>query len=442
MAPHGTNDETAVSVALDRAVPGAMHRRIVLVVCGAAFVDFYDLTMGGAIVGTLVRIGRSTPALNSMFFSASGVGAAIGVLGAGFLADAIGRRRTLQVMLALMTVGTLLCAVAADMPQLVAARGLAAVGMGAIPTIGYVYMAEVLPSRIRGTWISAGGILIASSTSVSSMVSFYLLPIGGWRWMFFIPAVAGLLLIGAAQLVPESPRWLAQKSPRRLGRAMATLGCGEDWRTYAAAVPDNVALGSFMMPTGRAALIRSIVLAALLATGANVLSNSYIAWLPTILLSGASISRGLGENFLVALGAPFGSVLAYLLSGRVGRRSGILSATLLGLLLAIACAFIERSGGLVLLAAILMAAVNLVCTLVLSIYIPELFPTAVRARGSSVALTFSRVALIVAPFVVSALLAANGRAGVMLFLAGCLVLIAMAVVAVGPETAGRPLADR
>ncbi len=191
----------------------------------------------------------------------------------------------------------------------------------------------------------------------------------------------------------------------------------------------------------RAPVLQRLILAAGLAIAATVVSNSVVAWLPTILLVSGTVERGLGDNLVIMLGAPLGSVLGYFLIGRVRRKTALVITSVLASGLAAGCAFIDRDGGLVPVAFVLMALINLVCTIILGVYLPELFPTAVRARGSSLALTVARLVLIGTPFAMAALLAAYGRMGVMLGIATCLLAILLLTISLGVETAEGPPED-
>jgi putative MFS transporter len=446
----GLHSPTAIGATLSDLAPGASHRKMFWLICIALFVDFFDLTMGGAIAGSLLREGWTTISLNSLFFSAAGIGAAVGVFGAGILADRMGRIRVLQICLVLMTIGTLACAAAPTMPVLIAARVLAAVGMGGLPTIGYVYLSEVLPSSVRGSWISAAGIVVAASSTVASVAALYLLPMGGWRIMFLLPAVAGLLLIAALHFIPESPRWLAasgqmRKAARELGRITAVPAASHA-PTAAAATGLSVAddgRGSPAPPRAlfRPPLLRRLALATGLAVAATVISNTAVAWMPTLLLARGTVERGLSDNFIIMLGAPLGSVVGYFIMSRVSRRGAIAVTSLAAACLAAGCAYVGRESGLIPLAFVLMASINLICTIILGVYLPELFPTPLRARGSSFALTVSRLVLIVAPFATAALLIAYGRMGVMLGLTTCLLATTLLVVWIGVETSPGALDD-
>lgn len=426
----------------------AAHRRIFALLCAVLFVDFYDLTMGGAVAAGLLRAGWTTISLNSMFFSAAGLGAALGVFVAGNLADRLGRVRVLQICLALMSIGTLLCAVAPTMAFLIAARVLAAVGMGGLPTIGYVYLNEVLPARVRGAWISGAGLVVAGSSSAASLMALYLLPMGGWRIMFLMPAVAGILSIAALTVIPESPRWLAVKGQAdAAAKALARIaGSGGGFAEAKSGTPSPPiaspqAVGQGVGALFRAQFARPLSLAIGLAVAVNVTSNSAIAWLPTLLLADGTIERGLGDNLVIMLGAPLGSVIGYFIVGRVSRRGLIAGSALLATALAAACGYAGRDLGLIPLAFVLMALINLICTIVLGVYLSELFPTVLRARGSAMALTASRLSLIAAPFVMATLLDAFGRVGIMLSLTACLLVTALLVIVLGEETSRRPLAE-
>jgi MFS transporter, putative metabolite:H+ symporter len=445
----------AVGRRIDHLVPGRRHWHLWTVVCGAIFVDFYDLTMGGAIAGFLLHSHWSTLMLNSTFFSVGGLGAVIGTFCAGFLADRLGRIRTLQLFLLVIVLGTLLCALSVSMPWLIASRLLAAIGMGSVPAVGFTYLAEMTPPKIRAKWACGAAVIINCSGVVASLTAYYLLPMGGWRWMFALPAVAGLGLVWCAQAIAESPRWLAVAG--RMAESQAALawleagsaarhvkgpaGSVEDPAPIEAIIEVPAGIGEGARALFRRPLVRSLILGACIAIAANVTSNGLIAWLPTLLWSGESMSRGLGQSFLVMLGAPLGGLMGYFLADRFGRKRGLIGAALAAATLAVGCAFSTGTTAVVPLAFLLTVGISLVCTIVLGVYIPEIFPTSLRARGVSLALTASRVAMTVAPFAIAALLRDRGMTGVMLFFGACLASIGLVVQWIGIETARRGLSD-
>src|SRR3546814_6673266 len=117
----------------------------------------------------------------------------------------------------------------------------------------------------------------------------------------------------------------------------------------------------------RPPLLERLILAAGLAIAATVVSNSAVAWMPTVLLAGASIERGLGDNFVIMLGAPLGSLIGFFLLSRVSRKGALLASSLFGPVVAVACAYVERDTGLIPLSFVLMALINIVCTIILGI---------------------------------------------------------------------------
>jgi MFS transporter, putative metabolite:H+ symporter len=438
---------------IDHLVPSRRHWHLWIVVGGAIFVDFYDLTMGGAIAGFLLHSHWSTLMLNSTFFSVGGLGAVIGTFTAGFLADRIGRIRTLQLFLLVIVLGTLLCALSVSMPWLIASRLLAAVGMGSVPAVGFTYLAEMTPPKVRARWACSAAVIINCSGVAASLTAYYLLPMGAWRWMFALPAVAGIALAWRAQFIAESPRWLAVAG--RMAESQAALawleagsaarhgpaGSVEDPAPIEAVIELPASIGEGARALFRRPLAKSLILGSCIAIAANVTSNGLIAWLPTLLWSGDSMSRGLGQSFLVMLGAPLGAVVGFFLADRFGRMRGLIGAALAASALAVGCAFSAGTTAVVPLAFLLTVGMSLVCTIVLGVYIPEIFPTSLRARGSSLALTASRVGMTVAPFAIAALLRDRGMMGVMLFFGACLASIGLVVHRMGIETARRGLSD-
>lgn len=162
----------------------------------------------------------------------------------GRLGDMVGRRRTLLVALGVVTVGSVLGAVAPNVEVLIAARVLQGASLGVV-ALGISIMKDVLPDGRVGSGIA----LMSSSLGIGGAIG---LPLTGlvaqqasWRWLFAGAAVLGLVqLVLVRTLVPES----TTRSPGRfdalgavgLGGALVCLllavSKGSDWGWGSAAV--------------------------------------------------------------------------------------------------------------------------------------------------------------------------------------------------------------
>jgi SP family galactose:H+ symporter-like MFS transporter len=150
------------------------------------------------------------------------LGALIGALVAGELADSIGRKRTVLIAGAMFTVGSLVQALAPDTVVLVAGRLIIGAGVGVAAVAAPLYAAELAPTNLRGRFVSAYQLAITIGIFLAYLIDGWLSKGDSWRVMLGASAVPGLLLFGVALLAPRSPRWLMMKGRRNEAAAELT----------------------------------------------------------------------------------------------------------------------------------------------------------------------------------------------------------------------------
>jgi EmrB/QacA subfamily drug resistance transporter len=119
-------------------------------------------------------------------FTAYFVGATATVAVVGKLADLFGRRTVFLVSVGVFSIASLLCGVAASLPQLVAFRGLQGVGAGAIQTCSLIVMSDMFPPRERARWQVINSIGFATASAVGPSVGGFLADNFSWRWIFLL----------------------------------------------------------------------------------------------------------------------------------------------------------------------------------------------------------------------------------------------------------------
>jgi putative MFS transporter len=166
----------------------------------------------------------------------------------------------------------------------------------------------------------------------------------------------------------------------------------------------------------------------------------FVVWLPTLLLTqGHGISASLGFTAVMSIGAPVGALCGMALADRVGRKLSLGGFALAAAMFGAAYPF---AGSAVLLMACGFAIVTCIYAIIalgFAVYVPELFPTAYRLRGAGLCGTSGRIASAGVQFVVVALFARAGLAGVVALLVGILLVQAFVMFAFGIETARRSL---
>lgn len=216
----------AINDALDES-PGTPRQRRMWALAGAGIgLDGYDLfVMSAAIPVLRDQFGVSSPVLAAWFGGAAVVGAIPGALVSGILADRFGRRVVLRIDLLIFALTAVLCALAWNPLSLIAFRVVQGFAIGAEYPISAAIVAEVMPRRTRGRWMTAAfsfqavGMILAAA--VSTAVLMLTEDPSAWRWMLLSGVVPALVVGVLRQGLPESPRWLARKG--RIQEAMAAL---------------------------------------------------------------------------------------------------------------------------------------------------------------------------------------------------------------------------
>ncbi|BAX82596.1 sugar porter family MFS transporter [Labilibaculum antarcticum] len=150
--------------------------------------------------------------------------ATLAMMMAGPLSDKFGRRTILKYAAALYFLSAIGSAFAPNFLFLVVARMLGGFGVGASLIIAPVYIAEIAPSKLRGTMVSFNQLNIVLGITVAFFTNYMILQLGksnagwaeflqfstfNWRWMLGLEALPAIIYFVSLNFVPRSPRWLA-----------------------------------------------------------------------------------------------------------------------------------------------------------------------------------------------------------------------------------------
>jgi MFS family permease len=214
------NKRYIVAVALTVAIGGFLLGFDATVISGAVpFIKtYFDLsgTSGDLKLGWAV--------------SCLGWGALGGNAVAGFFSDRFGRKKVLIVTALLFAGSALMSALAANFTTFVISRIIAGVAVGMAILVAPVYIAEISPSRERGSLVSFNQLMIVIGISASFFSNYFLLSAGdnNWRWMLGVEAIPAALYFLLLFAVPESPRWLFGQGEASRAREILTKSCGPE----------------------------------------------------------------------------------------------------------------------------------------------------------------------------------------------------------------------
>lgn len=303
------------------------------VFAAAAFAALGGLLFGydtGVISGALIFIraqfGLST-FQQELVVSVVLVGAAVGALSGGRLADIFGRRFMLLVTALIFVAGALVCAAAPSLIVLVIGRLIVGLGIGFATSTVPIYISEVSPPQARGWQVSLFQLAITIGILAAYLVDYVFSGSMGWRWMLGLAVVPGAILGLGMIRMPESPRWLAEHDQAGLAcevlrRIRGGKNIDSEWREIQetlAEAEERGRLADLFKPSIRIALAVGIGLAIFQqVTGINTV----IYYAPLIVQS-AGISSASGAILATAgigLVNVLMTIVAMWLIDHVGRR--------------------------------------------------------------------------------------------------------------------------
>ena len=178
----------------------------------------------GVISGAILFITRQfslSSTMEEIVVSAVLVGAILGASLGGALTDRLGRRSLIMVAGVIFIASSLGTALAPTVPWLIAARVVSGIGIGLASFISPMYIAELVPARVRGALVAVNMLAITTGIVSAYLTDYALTGNGGWRWMFGLGVVPAVALTAGMLFLPDSPRWLISKA--RLDEARQAL---------------------------------------------------------------------------------------------------------------------------------------------------------------------------------------------------------------------------
>lgn len=363
-----------------------------------------------------------------IIFSIFLIGWAIGGVLFGIVADAIGRTKTLIATILIYALFTGLAALSQDWWHLALYRFLTALGIGGEWAAGATIVAEVWPEDKRA---KAAGILQSAwaagfflAAGLNLMLSDY-----GWRVLFVVGVLPAFVSILIFVWVKEPERWVKARAQE------LRAGTGQ---------------GAKLPELFRGRLLRPTLVGSVLAFVAVFGLWGATNWTPTLVralpdLQGLDRAALSGHVSYAIMALNVGALIGYLsfgpLADRFGRRP-IFALMCAGSLMMLPVTFLTpHAYAHVLLLLPLLGFFNNGIFSGFPIYLPELYPTRIRATGAGFCFNAGRVLASIGPFLTGLLVTALGSFGRAAGAIALIYLLGLAILPFAPETKGRPLPD-
>ncbi len=149
--------------------------------------------------------------LQGILVSSTLVGATIGAVLNGYLADLFGRKKILIFTAVLFFAGSIFCAAAADINILILSRFIVGFAIGIVTFATPLYLSEISPEKIRGTLVSLFQLAITIGILFSYLVNAGFSNVQyGWRWMLLFGIFPAIILGTGMLFMSDTPRWLVK----------------------------------------------------------------------------------------------------------------------------------------------------------------------------------------------------------------------------------------
>jgi putative MFS transporter len=365
----------------------------------------------------------------------------------GWLAEKKGRLFAFQGTILSFAGFTGLTALAWSPAVVFVTRFITGAGLNGFCPVDLTMVSEFSPTNQRGRFTGLIAVLWPVGAMLGLGISLYVLPHIGWRWLFVIGVLPAVLVWLIRRRVPESPRWLInQGRVEETVQSLKRLGATNEMLREELAVPDVAGAMKQEQGTLRDLLsskrIRGTILAWFLWFANLYASMSLIVWLPTIFIQiyHFSLVKSLSYTLATTTCGLAGRLLGIYLLEKAGRKFSLGYSQFLAGVCMLAFGYATDPMWL-LVAAMSMYFFNEQAGVCQMAYIPELFPTRMRMKGTAWCSATARIVAATSPILVGYLLAANRYHVVSIVFSLTLFIPFLVFMIWGPETKGRGLEE-
>jgi putative MFS transporter len=443
-------DSAQISARIER-LPMTKHQwRLFVIIATAWMFDSMDLAALTFILGPIsTEFGLSAAsagALASVSFAGMIVGASV----AGVLGDRFGRRPVFTTSMLIWGLGSLGAALSWDLTFLLICRFFIGLGMGAEFPVAQAMLTEFVPAKNRGRLLGWLEGFWPIGFIVCGVLALVIVPVFGWRSIFFVMAACSLFALIIRRGLPESPRWYAAMG--RIDEAEQTLTKFETSVAQASGrplPPPNPTAAASAGITGKLPILelfgptyrRRTVMMWLVWFCTLLGYYGITTWMGKLLAdAGMTTAKSIGFVVLMALWGVPGFLLASVLLERIGRKPVIAGF----IFMSAAAAYVYGGASTtteLLVTGSIMQFFFFGMWSALYAYTPEVFPNRARATGCGTASAMGRLGALIGPLVVPLVLQAYGAEAAFATAAVFFLLGGVIVLVLGPETKNKVLED-
>ncbi|MGY4786581.1 MFS transporter [Bacillus sp. OHL2] len=402
------------------------HLKPRIIMGSATFFDAFDALSLAFVLPVLIGMWNLSPAQIGLLIGSGYIGQAIGAIFFGWLAERRGRVFSAKWTVFLMSIMSIACVFSGNFMALFIFRFIQGIGVGGEVPVAASYINELSRAQGRGRFFMLYEMIFPLGLMISAQIGAFVVPSFGWKWMFLIGGIGGLIVFGFFFMLRESPRWLISKG--RLDEAeriIEEIEASTDKRMPVAnQVSSSTEKGDWKELFSTFYRKRTLVVWGLWFS-AYFVSNGLNNWLPSLyntvyhLPVGDSLRAASLTNILQTIGV---FACAFLID-KVGRkRWATIAFVFTGFLLtALWISGATSPESVIYLGSAAYGMMGTI-TVLLYLYTPEIYPTRMRVIGTAFATAWLRLASAIAPIMIGFILEVSGVSTIFILFASVTVV--------------------
>ncbi|MBU8698376.1 MFS transporter [Bacillus pumilus] len=402
------------------------HLKPRIIMGSATFFDAFDALSLAFVLPVLIGMWSLSPAQIGLLIGSGYIGQAIGAIFFGWLAERRGRVFSAKWTVLLMSVMSIACVFSGNFMALFIFRFIQGIGVGGEVPVAASYINELSRAQGRGRFFMLYEMIFPLGLMISAQIGAFVVPSFGWKWMFLIGGIGGLIVFIFFFMLRESPRWLISKG--RLDEAeriIEEIEASTDKRMpVAKQVSSSTEKGDWKELFSTFYRKRTLIVWGLWFS-AYFVSNGLNNWLPSLyntvynLPVGDSLRAASLTNILQTVGV---FACAFLID-KVGRKRWATIAFIVtgALLTALWISGASSPESVIYLGSAAYGMMGTI-TVLLYLYTPEIYPTRMRVIGTAFATAWLRLASAIAPIMIGFILEVSGVSTIFILFASVTVV--------------------
>ncbi|MFX0572016.1 MFS transporter [Bacillus pumilus] len=401
------------------------HLKPRIIMGSATFFDAFDALSLAFVLPVLIGMWSLSPAQIGLLIGSGYIGQAIGAIFFGWLAERRGRVFSAKWTILLMSVMSIACVFSGNFMALFIFRFIQGIGVGGEVPVAASYINELSRAQGRGRFFMLYEMIFPLGLMISAQIGAFVVPSFGWKWMFLIGGIGGLIVFVFFFILRESPRWLISKG--RLDEAeriIEEIEASTDKRMPVKQVYNSTEKGDWKELFSTFYRKRTLIVWGLWFS-AYFVSNGLNNWLPSLyntvynLPVGDSLRAASLTNILQTVGV---FACAFLID-KVGRKRWATIAFIVtgALLTALWISGASSPESVIYLGSAAYGMMGTI-TVLLYLYTPEIYPTRMRVIGTAFATAWLRLASAIAPIMIGFILEVSGVSTIFILFASVTVV--------------------